>query len=190
MKEKLSKGVILSLAGGDLYCKQFQLSALLWATSKGGGGCSVGGKRCSFISPLLGVPVYLYTVLFISAVHLILCCFFFSGETVQKAAQREVQRHSFTRRSCQIWSFGVAQGDKLWAVPFQLFGPAPPTPHNPSSPLYSSLLPPPSLLPSLSIDVGSHTCHLSLLIMHGRCCWCGLSHWDWEQQEWQHYAAE
>lgn len=29
MKEKLSKGVILSLAAGDLYCKQFQLSAFL-----------------------------------------------------------------------------------------------------------------------------------------------------------------
>lgn len=28
MKEKLSKGVILSLASGDVYCKQFQLSAL------------------------------------------------------------------------------------------------------------------------------------------------------------------
>lgn len=28
MKEKLSKGVILSLASRDVYCKQFQLSAL------------------------------------------------------------------------------------------------------------------------------------------------------------------
>lgn len=75
MKEKLSKGVILSLASRDVYCKQFQLSALPQREEEeegeekeeeeGRAGC------CSFIFPLLRVPVYLYTALFIFAVHLI-----------------------------------------------------------------------------------------------------------------------
>lgn len=72
MKEKLSKGVILSLASGDVYCKQFQLSALPqreveegrvrggWIEREEGEvGC------CTFIFPLLRVPVYLYTALLI-----------------------------------------------------------------------------------------------------------------------------
>lgn len=49
MKEKLSKGVILSLASRDVYCKQFQLSALPQREEEekwegGGGGVGGGGK--------------------------------------------------------------------------------------------------------------------------------------------------
>lgn len=76
MKEKLSKGVILSLASRDVYCKQFQLSALPqreeeeeWEEAEeeeeGRAGC------CTFIFPLLRVPVCLYTTLLIFPLHLI-----------------------------------------------------------------------------------------------------------------------
>lgn len=97
---------------------------------------------------------------------------------------------SLTEEVVRPQPFGVGQANKLWAVPllffFFFFSQSQPPTHCIQPQLSPLLL----LPPSLSIDAGSHTCHLSLLIMHGRCCWCGLSHWDWEQQEWQHYAAE
>lgn len=187
MKEKLSKGVILSLAGGDLYCKQFQLSAFLWATSKGGGG---GGGRDVVVlfSPFWGF-------LFICTRRCLFSRFiwylFFLFSEADNAEGRVEELYSAVvsvkkKISCPASSRGVGRGNKLSAVPFSAFQASGASPH---FPLYSS--DPPSSLPppSLSIDVGSHTCHLSLLIMHGRCCWCGLSHWDWERQEWQHCAA-
>lgn len=187
MKEKLSKGVILSLAGGDLYCKQFQLSAFLWATSNGGGGGGGGRDVVVLFSPFWGF-------LFICTQRCLFSRFiwylFFSfqrGRQCRRASGGVVQCCSFSWKkiSCPASSLGVGRGNKLSAVPFSAFQASGASPH---FPLYSSD-PPSSLPPSLSIDVGSHTCHLSLLIMHGRCCWCGLSHWDWERQEWQHCAA-
>lgn len=145
-----------------------------------------GGKVLFYFSPFEGSclfahnPVYLYRNIW-----------FLFLKTILSAA-------AVCQRSCPTSSLRVPLKGINYQPPlFLLFRPLVAT-HSPNTSANTSTLPslllrplllPPSLPPSSTIDAGSHTCHLSLLIMHGRCCWCGLSHWDWERQEWQHCAA-
>lgn len=140
--------------------------------------------KCGLIPPppyFGGVPVYLSTVLFIFRLHLILLA---DGMKRCTILQFHLQRKL---SGLNLLGWGKQINCELSPFCFFFFFSQSQPPTHCIQPQLSPLL---LLPPSLSIDAGSHTCHLSLLIMHGRCCWCGLSHWDWEQQEWQHYAAE
>lgn len=132
-----------------------------------------GTGCCTFIFPLLRVPVYLYTALLIFPGSF--DCFSLSLSFYK--------RQEGGKKELKLFSFGASgRGQRIYIYnrhialcsASQAFGcPPPPSPPHPPPFFYSS---DPSPLPSLppprssSIDAGSHTCHLSLLIMHGRCC--------------------
>lgn len=152
MKEKLSKGVILSLAGGDLYCKQFQLSALLWATSKGGGeggraGWGGPGNVVVLFSPFWGfLFICTWRCLFS---RFIWYSFFFPFPTDRQCRMESGEMYttvvSVKEEVVRLQAFGVGLGNKLSAVPFLLFRPPVLPPHaHTHSPFTPPTLPPPS----------------------------------------------
>lgn len=149
----------------------------LGAGGLGGRGWAGGGGRSGmlyfYFPSFEGSCLFVHGAVDFSQLHLIV--FFPLSFSIRDRARGE------KRRSCSASGLGAGPENiynrHIAPCSASQASVPPPLRHPPAtrSPSFTPPTPHPSLPPSpplrsSSIDAGSHTCHLSLLIMHGRCC--------------------